>query len=92
MRTVFPRCDVLACESSDNRRKKHEVDERWIELCSASFANHADGVVNASSLSVAPAVRDRIECVGDGNDARFQRNALATEAARISGAVPALMM
>jgi hypothetical protein len=86
------RCDVLARESRNDRWEEDEVDERWIELRSASFADHADRVVDASSLPVATTVRHGIECVGDRHDARLEWNARSAEAARISSPVPALVV
>ena len=46
----------------------------------------------APSLAVGPVVRDRVERVGDGEDARAERDLLAAHPVRIAGAVPTLVV
>jgi hypothetical protein len=65
---------VLSGELRDDRWKQHEVDKRWIELRSTTFTDDANRIVDAAAFSIAPAVRDGVEGVGDRHDARCERN------------------
>src|SRR4051812_30698441 len=46
----------------------------------------------AERASVRTVARHRVECVGDGEDARGERNLLAREAIRVAAPVPTLVM
>jgi len=79
-------------DTRDDWRKEKEVDERGVELRAAPFEERTSGDLGRLAVAVTPAVRDRVVRVGDGDDARGERNAASLQAARISGAVPALVV
>src|SRR5688500_3586019 len=71
---------------------EHEVNELRIELPTAFRGDRVGGVLRAARVAVAPAVRDRVERVGDRDDARSEWDLHPTQAARITGAVPSFVM
>ena len=84
---------TLGVENSlEHRRKEHQIDELRIELRSAAGRDHIRGIAGATTFAISTAMRDGIEGVGERDDPRRQRYALAAQPPRISGAVPALVM
>ena len=72
--------------------KEHEIDELGIELATPLSGDRVGGVLGAACVAVATTVRDRVEGVGDGDDARREGDAAAPQAARVSAAVPAFVV
>lgn len=83
---------VLVGQPSRDRRQHDQIDELGIELRSSRFGDHTQCGRRAAATMIPPRVRYGIESIGDGDDARFDRYALATQAARIAGAVPPFVM
>jgi hypothetical protein len=60
-----------------HRRSQKEIDELRIELGSPPSRNRLHRLAEASGVTVTPAMRDRIEAVGDRNDSGRERDSLA---------------
>jgi len=76
----------------ENRREEKEIDERRIELGSATAENDLGGGAGATTGAIPPGVGDRVVGIGDAHDPRFERNRGAAETAWIPGAIPGLVM
>jgi hypothetical protein len=72
--------------------KEKEIDELGIELSASAFQQHLACDVDRLGIAIASAMRERVEGVGDRNDARRERNASSFEAARIPLTIPPLVM
>lgn len=72
--------------------QQHQVHELGIELCASAVGDDVGGRPRASTASVPPIVRHRIEGVGKHNDARRERDSLSAELVWIALAIPALVM
>ena len=79
-------------DSGEHRLAEEHVDEIRIELGAASLFDRAYRFAEAASMAVAAAVGDRVEGIGDRDDARHQRNSLPLESSRISCAVPSFVV
>jgi 23S rRNA (cytosine1962-C5)-methyltransferase len=75
-----------------DRRLQKEVDELGIELCAPAGRQDVLRAPDAVALTVAAAVRDGIEGIGDGDDPGREGNAPPLELARIPRTIPALVM
>lgn len=73
-------------------RKEKDVDEVRIEEDAAALEQDASRLLHGAAIAVLAAVGDGIEGIGNGDDARGEGDAASLEAARIAGAVPALVM
>ena len=73
-------------------RKEHQIDELRIELRPTTGRDDFGRRRRTAAIAVATIVRDRVEGIGEHNDARRQWNVLSPEASRIAGSVPALVM
>ena len=61
-------------------------------MAAALGAERLDGLLDAARGAIDAVGREGVERVGDGGDAPGQRDLLAREAARVAGAVVALVM
>jgi len=75
-----------------DRRQQDEVDELRIELTPALGGDGVGGVLSAPGVPVAPAVRDRVEGVGDRDDARGERDPPSAHPTRVPSTVPPLVV
>lgn len=73
-----------ALELLEHRREKHEVDEIRIELSAASFLELLGRLGRKLATLVAAVVRDGVEDVGDGDDARDEWDLLANQVLRVA--------
>lgn len=82
----------LLLDLGENGRSQKQVDEVRIELGSLSVGDRADCFLEAARVTVATPVGDGVEAVGDGDDARLNRDAPGFEAAWIAAAIPSLVV
>ena len=71
---------------------EERVDHSRIKLTvplGRQFGKHG---VDRPRETIGPAVRQGIEDVGHGDDPGLQRDAVATQTSRVSGAIPSLVM
>jgi hypothetical protein len=66
-------------------------DNGWVELGSGVIPEFGECVLVAPRILVTPFGGHRVVGVADRDDASAERDGLATETVRISGAVPAFM-
>src|SRR4051794_12940708 len=71
---------------------QYEVDERWVEQRPGAALELGERLVDRPRGLVGPRRDERVEDVRDGADAPDQRDLLAAQAARVAGAVPALVV
>lgn len=76
----------------ENRWEQHEIDELRIELRPASGGDHVSAGASATSFPIPTAMRHGIEGIGERHDTCGVRDFDAAQSARVSGAIPALMM
>ena len=69
-----------------------EVDELRVELPTAFSRDRVRGVLCPAGVAVAPTVRDRVERVGDRNDARSEGDLQSAQPTWIAGAIPSFVM
>src|SRR6476646_528332 len=67
----------LLLDAREHRRLEEQVDQIRIELSSLPLANRRHRLLEAARVTVTAAMGDRIEAVGDGDDAGLQRDASA---------------
>ena len=79
-------------DADKDGRKEEEIDQLRIELSTASLEQDLASDIERLGAAVATPVRDGVEGIGDGYDTRRERDPTSGETARISSAVPALMM
>ena len=72
------------CISREHRWEEEEVDELRVELRAAPVEECLARDLGRLRVAIAAAVRDRVEGVGDRDDARGERDAASLEAARIA--------
>jgi len=75
-----------------DRRQQDEIDQLGIELAASLGRDGVGGMLRAQRVAIAPSVGDRVERVGDGDDARGEGDAGAAQAARVAAAVPPLVV
>ena len=75
-----------------NRRLEHEIDEVGVELPATFAGDRIGGVVCPAGIAVTAAMGNRVEGVGDGDDASREWDSRAAEVARVSGAIPAFVV
>src|SRR4029078_5672970 len=68
------------------------VDDCRVELRARVSLDLADRVAPGTGGPVRAVARDRVERVGDGEDARAERDLASLEPVRVAAAVPALVM
>ena len=83
---------LLRDDLFEDRRQEHQIDEVRIELSSASRSDDVGRLRDTATAAIAPIVSDRVEGIGEHNDSRRKRNAIAADSFGISGAVPSFMM
>jgi hypothetical protein len=76
----------------EHRWGQEQVDEISIELSSATRHQFLGCFVGTTCRAIPAAVGDRVECVGDRDDSRRERDRRAAKAARISRPVPPLVV
>src|SRR6185437_10720652 len=88
--TVLDSAAEVDPERLGNAQK--DLNDPGIELVAAATCDLQAGFWKAAALAVRAVGGDGIECVGDGEDARAERNLLAAQSAGIPGAVPGFLM
>ena len=73
-------------------RQQEEIDELRIELRAAAFEDDTACLLDRAAIAVLSPMRDGVEGIGNGDDARWQRDVSALELIRVAPPVPALMM
>src|SRR5205823_4803278 len=68
------------------------VDHIRIELLARLVDDLVDRFPPRPVAAIGAVARDRVECVGDGEHTRAERDLVAAEPVRITGAVPPLVM
>ena len=74
------------------QRGEEDVEEFGIEVFPTMFGHEIDGVIEGEGGLVDPLCGEGIEGIGDRGDPSFDRNRFALQLARISIAVPTLMV
>src|SRR4051812_33311986 len=77
---------VRVCEMLENRRLHQQIDEIGIELGATLASNFQRGSFGATGTAVMTPIGNNIERVGNGRNARKQRNPCGGQPARIAGA------
>jgi hypothetical protein len=73
-------------------RAQEYVSKLRIELGSAPILDRSQRFAEAPSMAVTPPVSDSVERVGDCHDSRHQGNSSSLQAARVSLAIPSLVV
>ena len=81
---AFGLVEMCPGETVHDVRRDDKIDQVGIELFASAVANDRDRRVDAASLPIAAIVRERVEGVGDRYHARFERNLVTAQMARIS--------
>ncbi len=76
----------------EHRTAQQEIRELGVELRAAAAGDSVVRNVDGAFALVAAAVRDDVEGIGEGDDARLRRNVDSLEPARIAAAIPALVV
>ena len=74
-----------------NRGNGH-IDDSRIKLCSTTLLKLRNDDLQAQTLSIWTIGSHRIDCVGNQNDARSERNGRPGDAVRVSLTIPSLMV
>jgi hypothetical protein len=90
--TLAAELQRLPGEAIGDGRQREEIDELGIELRTAPLPHDVERATDAAAAMIAAAVRDGVEGVGDGDDARREGDALAAQSTWIAAAVPPLMV
>ena len=81
-----------ASDIFDDRRAQEKIDQVGIELSASAVRDDPDGRLERARVTVWPRLSDRIERVGNSDDARFDRDRVSQELARIASAIPSLVV
>lgn len=84
--------DELQGESVDGGNLQEDVDDGRVELGAGMGADLIDGKLNGESRLVCPDRCDRVEGVGDENDAAQDRNVVRLQAKRVATTVITLVV
>jgi len=76
----------------EHRRGQEQVDEIRIELGSATGHQFLGRFLGPLCRAIPAAVGDGVECVGNRDDPRGERDGRAAKAARIAGSIPPLVV
>src|SRR6267143_472094 len=74
------------------QRGEEDVEELWVEVFPPMFGHEIDGVIEGEGGLVDPLCGEGIKGIGDRGDPSFQGNRFALQLARISVAIPPLMV
>jgi hypothetical protein len=79
-------------DSLEYRLAQEHVHQIRIELRAPPRLDRLYSFAEAACVAVAAPVSDCVECVGDGHDARDERNSFRLQSARVSLAVPSFVV
>ena len=90
---------MVVCDDAGDRhaataskQRSERVDHVGVERVPGAFENRGPRILDGEPRAVRSIARERIEHVGDSDDATLERDLVALEAPRVAAPVPALVM